>query len=142
MHRDALAEQRAYNELCAYSLTHESPAFVHQHVVDAFGAQTANAQTRPIQLAFALVGLYLHIERQFTGREVQRVHRMLAEKTRSWPAFVLPGNRGATTVTDVVAAPSGAERDRAIHTWCASVWGAYREAEPAVVELLTRFSII
>ncbi|MCL6648034.1 MAG: DUF5946 family protein [Chloroflexi bacterium] len=42
------AETQAYHELQAYTLTHPDPAFLHQHVVNAWTAQHANAQTKPI----------------------------------------------------------------------------------------------
>jgi hypothetical protein len=37
----------AYAELCAYPLSSGDPAFIHQHVVDAFAAQRASAAGRP-----------------------------------------------------------------------------------------------
>ena len=48
-----------YHELSAYTLSHPDPSFIHQYVVDAFAAQTADENTKPIALTFALVGLYL-----------------------------------------------------------------------------------
>jgi len=69
-----MTQHEAYDALCAYTLTRGDAAFIHQHVVDAFAAQSADEATKPITLTFALVGLYLHVERQFTGREVQRAH--------------------------------------------------------------------
>lgn len=135
------AEQDAYDELCCYTLAHREPTFVHQHVVDAFAAQQASAETKPIQVAFALVGLYLHLERGLTGREVQRVHMTLAKRSRTWPTFALPASRGAITAVDVMAAPEGSQRDRAIDAWCASVWDACRANEPAVSALLEQHGI-
>ena len=127
--------QAAYEELASYTLTHGGAEFIHQHVVDAFAAQSATPEAKPIGLAFALIGLYLHIERGFSGRQVQRAHMMLARRTRDWPAFPLPEHRGSMTALDVMAAPAGAERDRAIDAWCAAVWEAYRESAPLVVRL-------
>lgn len=137
-----LAEQNAYEELQCYTLTHGDPAFIHQHIVDAWGAQRANSNTKPIRLAFALVGLYLHVERGFSGRQVQRVHTALSRRSRSWPSFPLPANQGAVTVIDVLAAPPGARRDRAIDEWCASVWRAFRESHRTVRELLEEHGIV
>ena len=130
-----VAPQAAYDELAAYTLTLGDPAFIHQHVVDAFAAQHATEATKPITVAFALIGLYLHVERGFTGRQVQRAHMMLARRSRSWPAIPLPEHRGAMTAADVLAAPAGSERDRAIDAWCASVWSAHAEAAPIVAAL-------
>lgn len=128
--------QEAYDELRCYTLGLHDAAFVHQHVVDAFTAQSADAHTRPIALTFALVGLYLSVERGFTGREVQRVHTQLAKRKQVWPLFALPAERGRVTVTDVIGAPPGAERDAAIHGWCACVWQAFRESGDTVAALL------
>jgi Family of unknown function (DUF5946) len=132
-----MTERDAYHELSAYTLAHGDPAFIHQHVVDAFAAQMANEQTKPIKLTFALVGLYLHVVRQLTGKEVQQAHQYLARHKRPWPAFVLPRDRGSITACDVLARAEGAERDQAIHAWSASVWRTFRESEHLVTDLLT-----
>ena len=39
------------------------------------------------------------------------------------------------TALEVMAAPAGAERDRAIDAWCAGVWEAYRESASVVARL-------
>ena len=132
----------AFNELCAYTLGHGSPAFVHQHVVDAFAAQYASEQTKPVQLTFGLVGLYLHLERQFTGREVQLAHMKLASLSRTWPRFELPANRGDITPALVMRSPPGAERDAAIDAWCNAVWTAYHGSHVTVLELLKQYRIV
>ena len=129
-------EQNAYEELQCYSLGHEGPEFLHQHVVDAWAAQQADENTKPIGLTFALVGLYLHIEKGFSGRLVQCAHMDLAKRKRSWPSFPLPSERGTITACEVMAAPPGPERDRAIDAWCASVWEAYSLSHQVVGELL------
>ena len=129
------AAQAAYDELASYTLTHAGAEFIHQHVVDAFAAQSATPATKPIGLTFALIGLYLHVERGFSGRQVQRAHMVLARRTRDWPTFPLPAERGSMTALDVMAVPAGAERDRAIDAWCAAVWEAYRESAPLVAQL-------
>lgn len=139
---DRPTDDEAYQDLAAYTLSHGDPAFLHQHVVDAHGAQCAAAGDPPIQLAFALIGLYLYLERDFTGREVQRVHTRLSGRTRRWPTFPLPVNRGAMTVADVVAAPAGSARDRAIDDWCRSVWSSYAATRPAVEALLRTHGVI
>ena len=35
--------QEQYNELSYYTLLHGDPSFIHQHIVDAYIAQTADA---------------------------------------------------------------------------------------------------
>jgi len=135
------AEQEAYEELLCYTLSHGGGEFIHQHAVDAWAAQHADERTRPIGLAFALVGLYLHLEKGFSGRQVQRTHMALARHRRQWPSFAQPSRRGSMTASQVMAAPAGPERNRAIDEWCASVWGAFRESREEVVELLGRHGI-
>ncbi|HSP17149.1 MAG TPA: DUF5946 family protein [Thermoanaerobaculia bacterium] len=136
------SEQDAYNELCAYTLTHGDPSFIHQHVVDAYMAQHADEHTKPIGITFALIGLYLHVERQVSGRQVQRVHMQLGRKTREWPRFALPADRGSMTASDVMAQPAGPERDKAIHAWSASVWESFRANRQTVIDLLREHGII
>lgn len=134
-------EREAYHELCAYTLGRGDPDFVHQHVVDAWMAQHADDAMRPIGLAFALVGLYLRVERGFTGRQVQRVHMALARRGRDWPAFPLPAERGSLGACHVMSAAAGPERDRAIDAWCASVWEAFRDNRAAVAALLAEHGV-
>jgi hypothetical protein len=139
--QDAFSSQDAYNELCGYTLTHFGPAFIHQHVVDAFAAQYADERTKPITLTFALIGLYLHVDKKYSGKQVQKVHMELAKRKREWPAFALPRDRGAMTAADVIAAPAGPDRDAAIDAWCASVWEAFRGNQGAVAALLRQHDI-
>lgn len=135
------AELAAYDALRAYTLTHGDPAFLHQHVVDAWTAQHAGAQTKPIALAFALIGLYLHVERGHTGRQVQRVHMALGRRKRAWPPFSVPDERASLTALDVLAHPAGPERDQAIHRWCAAVWDTFRDSRAQVIGLLAEHGI-
>src|SRR3954453_23804420 len=80
-------EKSACHELSYYTLAHGALTFIHQHVVDAFAAQDADGDDKPIRLTFALVGLYLHVERGYTGRQVQLAHMALARQKRAWPKF-------------------------------------------------------
>jgi hypothetical protein len=70
------------------------------------------------------------------------VHMQMAQKKRAWPHFALPLDRGAITAVDVLAAPSGPERDRAIDAWCNSVWQAFRASRPTVVDLLQECGVL
>jgi hypothetical protein len=135
-------EEEAYHELSAYTLSLGDRTFIHQHVVDAWAAQHAGAESKPIGVFFALVGLYLHVERGFTGREVQHAHMQLAKRKEPWPVGALPVGRGSVTALDVMAAPEGAERDAMIEQWARSVWEAYGESRERVQELLRRRGII
>jgi len=134
-------ERDAYDELCAYTLTHGDASFIHQHVVDAFAAQNATDSSKPIGVAFALVGLYLHVEKGFSGRQVQRVHMEPARRKRDWPRFALPADRGNFTALDVMKIAEGIGRDRAIDSWCANVWTAFAAQRERVISLLNEHGI-
>ena len=137
-----LSPQDAYNELAYYTLSHQDPAFIHQNLVDAFTAQNANEKTKPIAVAFALIGLYLHLEKGYTGKQVQRAHMQLAKQQKSWPAFELPKARGNITAFDVLAVQPGKLRDEMIRNWCVSVWSAFEQSRERVIGLLQDNRII
>ena len=130
------AQDDAYHELYTYAMTRGRERFLVQHVADAQTAQTATAQTKPIGLVFALLGLYLHVELGASGLEVQRVHIKLAKHKREWPTLPLPTERGPLTPIDVLATPAGEPRDAAIDAWCAAVWRAYASAREAIAALV------
>src|SRR6266568_225814 len=124
------SEIELYHELTYYTLAHRDPAFIHQHVVDAYIAQNADDTTKPIAVVFALIGLYLHVERGFTGKQVQRAHMELAKRRKAWirPQLPqLPIDRGAMRVTEVLAAEPGPPRDAKIGAWSAAVWEAFSQ---------------
>lgn len=129
----------AYDEVYAYTMGR--PGFILQHVVDAFAVQTANDNSKPIGVVFGLVGLYLHVERQFSGRQVQNTHMALGRRRREWPRVYLPEDRGRMTVADVVAVSAGPERDMAIDDWCRSVWIAFGANRHTIVALLREYGI-
>jgi hypothetical protein len=129
----------AYDEVYAHTMGR--PRFILQHVVDAFAVQTANGDSKPIGVVFGLVGLYLHVEKQFSGRQVQKAHAKLGGRKREWPRVYLPEDRGAVTVADVLLAPEGAERDMEIENWCRSVWSAFADNRQTVIALLREYHI-
>jgi Family of unknown function (DUF5946) len=130
------SEQNLYNELAFYTLAHEDPSFIHQNVVDAFAAQNADEGSKPIYIVFALVGLYLHVEKNFTGRQVQKAHMQLAKRRKQWPRPVLPPERGAIRISDVLAVAPGQARDAMIRSWCESAWAAWKDSRQQVVDLV------
>ena len=132
------SSQDLYDQLSYYTLSLRDPEFIHQYAVDAFAAQYADEFTKPITVAFALMGLYLHNEKNFSGRMVQLAHVELAKKKRPLPTFVLPEYRGDMTVADVLEAEPGEDRNAAIRKWSASVWSAYKGSHTQVREWLTR----
>lgn len=128
-------EQELFHELTFYTLAHPDPAFLHQHVVDAFAAQLADEHTKPITLVFGLIGLYLHLEWNYTGRQVQLAHMRMATHRKPWPRLLLPAQRGAIRVAHVLLAAPGPDRDAMIHRWAASVWPCFSGARPQIVEI-------
>jgi len=132
----------AYDELYVYSGTRGRTTFILQLVVDAQCAQFASDDTKPIAIVFALIGLLLHVERGFTGLQVQHVHMRLGRKKHPWPKIALPADRGSLTAEDVLKVPAGPERDAAISDWCRSVWSAYGESRRQIIDLLHEHQIV
>jgi hypothetical protein len=129
----------AYDEVYVYTMGR--PGFILQHVVDAYGAQSATSDSKPMAIVFALVGLYLRVEKHCSGTRVQKVHTHLARRRRAWPVMDLPRDRGDITVADVLAAPAGLERDQAIDAWCMCVWNAFHASRPHILRLLQEHQI-
>ena len=131
-------EQDAYNKLFSYTLTRKDPSFIHQHAVDVYTAQYADDHIKPIGLIFALVGLYLYLEKNYSGRQVQEAHMKMAKRRRNWPMLDLPKERGSLTIFDVLAEVPGVPRDRMIRRWCESVWAAYAQSHETVARLVQK----
>jgi hypothetical protein len=131
-----ISSQEAYDKLSLYTLSKRDPAFIHQYIVDAYAAQNADQNTKPITITFALIGLYLHLEKNYSGREVQLAHMKLGKIKNPWPSFDLPKNKGAATVFDVLKAKEGEARDKMISKWSASVWEAFKESHQKIENLL------
>ena len=136
---DDQTELENYYELSYYTLAHQDPSFIHQHVVDAFAAQTAGEDSKSIGIAFALIGLYLYLEKGYTGKQVQLAHMSLANRNKEWPRFALPKFRGEVTITDVLKAPPGEKRDTKIRDWCLSVWQAYEDSHGKIADLVSTY---
>jgi len=135
--------QKKYDELAYYTLAHpDHEYFIHQYLVDAYAAQYADEQTKPIKIAFALAGLYLHHVKNYSGKDVQLAHMLLGRKKKPLPVFKLPLNRGLMTIDDVLMAPPGQERDKAINEWSVSVWQAWSESHDKVAKWLKEENII
>jgi Family of unknown function (DUF5946) len=127
------------NELSYYTLGHSDPRFIHQHLVDAYGAQHVRQSKSTIGAAFALAGLYLAVERALTGRQVQKMHMRMARRSKTWPQFVPPRDLGPITVADPLAAEPGPARDAALMDWAKSVWAAWAREQQRVREMVDPF---
>jgi len=124
------------NEMTYHTLAHGDPKFIHQHLVDAYGAQHVRQSNSTIGAAFALTGLYLAVERGFTGRQVQKAHMRMARASKQWPRFVPPEDVGPLTVGDVLAVEPGPHRDEKLMEWCASVWSAWSSEHARVRQMV------
>ena len=127
------------NELSYYTLAHGNIAFIHQHLVDAYGASHVRVSKSTVGAAFTLAGLYLAVEKNFTGRQVQKMHMLMASKSRDWPRFLPPASMGRVTVADVLKVEPGEERDQELMKWCASVWAAWSSEQERVRQMMARF---
>jgi|SRR5579859_3093110 len=128
-------DQALYDELSLYTLSHRDVAFIHQHIVDAYAAQQAADQSKPIGIVFALIGLYLYLEKGFTGRQVQRMHMLLAKRRKQWPRLTPPEAKAIITVSDVLKAAPGEQRDKAIREWCIAVWEVWKPQQQLIRKL-------
>jgi hypothetical protein len=118
---------QAFSDLSCYTVALQDPLFIHQHMVDAYAAQHAGGNTRPITVAFGLIGLYLALERGYSGKEVQQAHMRIAKLRKDWPRLEPPGQPAALTVLDVLRVSPGPERDAMIRQWAAAVWESWAD---------------
>jgi hypothetical protein len=129
----------AMNEMTYYTLAHGDIRFIHQHLVDGYGAQHVRQSQSTIGAAFALAGLYLAVERGFTGRQVQKMHMLMGRTSKRWPRFEPPEDVGPLTVANVLAVAPGPGRDEKLMEWCASVWSAWSSEHGRVREMVDIF---
>jgi hypothetical protein len=126
------------HELSFYTLARGDAFFIHQVAVDAYAAQHAHETSKPITVAFALIGLYLVVEEKRTGKDAQRAHMRFAKLTKEWPRFDPPTQRGTEIVADVLKAPPGSERDAALMHWAQSVWTAWQKDHESIRGLVRK----
>jgi hypothetical protein len=132
-------DKELFDELSYYTLEHKNKRyFIHQHIVDAYTAQNAEESSTPISIAFPLIGLYLYLVRNYSGRQVQLAHMKLVKSKKILPFINLPKNRGEITVSEVLSAPPGNERDIMIRNWCNSVWMAYEESHESIASYVKK----
>jgi len=123
---------KAIEELTNYTLNKGDKEFIHQHVVDAYTAQFADDSTKPITLFFALAGLYLFLEKNFSGKEVQNAHIRMAHKTKEYPKIKLQPLTAEFKITEVFKSNDLIETDKNIYKWCVSVWQSYSDVHEMV----------
>lgn len=125
-------------ELYYYTLSLHDSYFIHQLVVDTYAAQHFPGDGKPIMITFALVGLYLVNEKNFTGKEVQNAHLKLAGKGKVWPEFKIPADKNWLTVSDVFNVPDGKKQEM-IKKWSKSVWNIWLPEKEKIQKFLSPF---
>ena len=125
---------QAFSDLQCYTVAKQDPAFIHQHAVDSYEAQHAGGPTRNITVAFGLIGLYLALEKGYTGRQVQLVHMSIAKTRKVFPRLEPPYKPAFLTVMDVLSAGTDAEKDVMIREWMNAVWESWADQQAWVRE--------
>ena len=125
---------QAFSDLTCYTVAKRDPAFIHQHTVDAYEAQHAGGATCTITVAFGLTGLYLALEKGYTGRQVRQAHMQIAKIRKDWPRLEPPGQPAKLTVLDVLRAGTDAEKDAMILQWAAAVWESWADRQAWIRE--------
>jgi len=123
-----------FSDLSCYTVARQDAEFIHQHAVDAYEAQHAGGTTRNITVAFGLIGLYLALERGFTGKQVQQAHMRIARIRNDWPRIEPPVRPAGITVLDVLQVPDGPEKDAIIRKWMEAVWENWADRQAWVRE--------
>jgi hypothetical protein len=123
-----------YSDLMCYTVAKQDPEFIHQHAVDTYAAQHAGGTARNITVAFGLIGLYLALEKGYTGRQVQLAHMSIAKTKKSWPRLEPPRQPAVVTVMDVLQAGTDAEKDAMIRKWMRAVWESWGDRHAWVRE--------
>jgi hypothetical protein len=129
---------QAFSDLACYTVAKQDPAFIHQHAVDAYGAQHGGGNSRPITTVFGLIGLYLNLEEGFTGREVQAAHMQIVRVRTEWPRLEPPPQPGKLTVMNVLRADTEEMKDAMIRLWSESVWESWEHRHAWVRETTAR----
>ena len=127
---------RTYGRLTVYSIAHRSPEFLHQHVVDTYGAQHVSEEAPALMTAFALIGLHLWLERGYTGKQIQATHGRIARVRKNWPRFETPHRDWTMTMLNPLEAPEGPARDAAIEDWARSVWSVWAPLHGEIAALV------
>jgi hypothetical protein len=118
-----------YSHLQGYTVAKQDPEFIHQHAVDTYAAQHAGGPTRDITVAFGLIGLYLAVEKGYTGKQVQLAHMRIAKVRNDWPRLEPPDQPAPLTVMDVLQAGTDAQKDAMIRKWMGAVWESWEDRQ-------------
>ena len=128
-------------EVVAYGMQHVQVLGAwHQTCVDAYLLQHVDVSTKPITLCFALNGLYLVLERGWTGLAAREAHQRLAETVPrgDWPSHEQPRDVGTMTVLHPAMASTPTEQAEAVERWGAIVWQAWAHTHQVTRDMTDR----
>jgi len=128
-----------YQQLSFFTLSQNYTEFIHQLIVDAYGAQHSGPTTKSIRTIFSLIGLCLVTENNFTGRQVQKVHSIIPKQ--QWQKLTAPTVPVTFTVADVLNSGSDEERIMAIKKWGRSEWERWEEYHEHVRKIIKGISL-
>jgi hypothetical protein len=123
-----------FSDLSCYTVSKQDAEFIHQCAVDTYEAQHAGGTSRNITVAFGLIGLYLALEKGYTGTQVQEAHMRIARFRKDWPRLDPPAQPAEITVLDVLRVPDGPGKDAMIRQWMAAVWASWEDRQAWVRE--------
>ena len=130
---------RLYGEVTGAAMVDRALAGFHQLTVDTYPAQHSRPDGPPIATAFALIGLHLALDENWSGVAVRDAHQRLAEDSKLWPVFRPPASLGTIdrTILDVAVSASANEHRDALERWARAVWSVWRVECPGVETLLS-----
>jgi hypothetical protein len=131
--------EKLYHELSAYLMMNPDITFRTQHAVDAYGAQHSGRLVKNIRTAFSLIGLYLALECDYSGRRVQKAHLELVQKNIQWPSFDLPSRPYSLSVVDVLAIEEGTNRYEMLMKWAKDVWNTWEQYHERARNLCVKY---
>ncbi len=116
---------KLFSELSFFTLSNNDKRFIHQLIVDAYGAQHAGGCTKDITVIFALIGLCLVVERNYTGKQVQLLHIRISKQ--NWSYLEPPKHPASIKINDVVKVITDSQKELLIHNWVKAVWDSWAE---------------
>lgn len=128
-----------YDQLAFYTLAHQDRAFfIHQLVVDAYGASHITKNSKPVAVCATLLGLWLFNEHGYTGKQVQDIHMELGNTMKEFPLLDVPNEKSGITIFDVLEVKEGDARDEKIREWSRAVWQLWKAKYPDIASLLVK----
>ncbi len=130
--------KQLYNKISAYTVSLQDKDFLHQLVVDTYAAQHVGAKMKSIMITFALIGLYLTFEHNYTGKQVQKAHMLLANQSKEWLSFILPKEKAPITVLSVIQSPDNMKQGM-IKKWGRAVWDIWQPEHETIAALVKKY---